>query len=147
MASTIGTRVRLDKWLWAARFYKTRSRSSAAIKGSKVTVNGARAKSSHRVSAGDKIQVRKGPYDFSVEIVALAERRGSAENARDLYVEDEASVRLREQTQKRLAADRAATPRGFVGGGRPTKKQRRDLVAFRERHFAPEQLDEDEDSD
>jgi len=145
MSSLIGTRVRLDKWLCAARFYKTRSRSSTAIKGSKVSVNGARAKSSQQVRVGDELQVRKGPYEFSVKIVELAERRGSAEKARTLYIEDEASVRLREQTQKRIAADRAATPRALVGGGRPTKKQRRDLIAFRERHFAPEQLDEDTD--
>jgi len=135
-------RVRLDKWLWAARFYKTRSQSSAAIKGGKVEAAGDRAKPSHKVGVGDTLSIRKGPYEFVVEVTGLAERRGSAEIARGLYTETADSVAQREDIATRIAADRAAMPKRWAGGGRPTKKQRRQLMAFHEQFESPDVLDD-----
>ncbi len=135
-------RVRLDKWLWAARFYKTRSQSSAAVKGGKVEVGGARAKPSQKVGIGDVVSVRKGPYEFAIAVTGLAERRGSAEVARGLYAETGESVALREEIHRRLVADRAAMPKHWSGQGRPTKKQRRAMMAFQDRYEAPELLDD-----
>jgi ribosome-associated heat shock protein Hsp15 len=143
-------RVRLDKWLWAARFFKTRSQASAAIKGGRVDVDGVAAKASHAVTVGTRIEVRKGPYRFTVDVAALADRRGSAEVARTLYTEDPESEKLRHETRARIAAERAARPSGW-SGGRPTKKQRRQLLAFRDQSLAaaapPGQDDDDDDDD
>ncbi|HET6613651.1 MAG TPA: RNA-binding S4 domain-containing protein [Kofleriaceae bacterium] len=140
-------RVRLDKWLWAARFYKTRSQSAAAIKAGKVELDGTRAKVSQKIGPGARIEVRKGPYAFTVEVRDVAERRGSAERAQALYAEDPDSIARREQARARIAAERTAIPRGWGGRGRPTKKQRRDLEAFQARLFSPEDIDDDLDHD
>ena len=135
-------RVRLDKWLWAARFYKTRSQASLAVKAGKVAVAGVKAKPGQPVTVGNRLSVRKGPYDFEIEVVALAERRGSAEQARGLYVEDAESVRVREEIRERVLAERRNAPRHVFGQGRPTKKHRRDLMAFRGRFSAPEDIED-----
>jgi len=147
------TRVRLDKWLWAARFFKTRSQSSAAIKGGKVDVEGSSAKPGQQVQVGTNIQVRKGPYRWSVEVTGLAERRGNAELAATLYREDPASAEAREATHARIGAERADM-RVRYGQGRPTKKQRRELVRFKLRTLSPESWplddepgDDDDDRD
>ncbi|HUH02700.1 MAG TPA: RNA-binding S4 domain-containing protein [Kofleriaceae bacterium] len=137
-------KVRLDKWLWAARFYKTRSQSAAAIKAGRVELGGVRAKASQQVGVGARVEVRKGPYLFVVEVRALAERRGSAEMAQRLYDENPADRDAREATQARLTAERADAPPGWGGRGRPTKKQRRELDAFRDRIWSPEDLDDDD---
>ena len=134
--------VRLDKWLWAARFYKTRSQASAAIKGGKVDLEGSRAKASAQVRVGAELEVRKGPYRFACHVLALAEKRSNAEFARTLYREDAESVRAREETALRIAAERVGAPRGWEGG-RPTKKNRRDLEAFRKLYISPEEIDWD----
>jgi ribosome-associated heat shock protein Hsp15 len=147
VSETTRSKVRLDKWLWAARFYKTRSQSAAGIKAGRVEVDGGRARPSHQVGVGARVDVRKGPYLFSLEVRGLAERRGSAEIARALYAETEESVRRREETHARLVAERADVPRGWGGRGRPTKKQRRALMAFQSRMFAPEDLDDDLDDE
>jgi ribosome-associated heat shock protein Hsp15 len=144
MAGTGRERVRLDKWLWAARFYKTRSQASLAIKGGKVSIAGSRAKPSQPVAVGNHINVRKGPYDFAVGVLALAERRGSAERARALYSENPDSVRAREEVHDRIVAERKAAPRYHPGQGRPTKKQRRALIAFKEQYLSPEEIEEDD---
>jgi ribosome-associated heat shock protein Hsp15 len=140
-------KVRLDKWLWAARFYKTRSQSSAAIKAGRVEVGGARAKASQQVGIGARIEVRKGPFTFVVDVRGLAERRGNAEMAHKLYVEDAAGRAAREAALARLAAERADAPRGWGGRGRPTKKQRREIDAFRERMWGPDDISDDDDPD
>lgn len=137
-----GGKVRIDKWLWAARFFKTRSQSAAAIKGGRVDVDGTRAKPSQQVGRGARIEVRKGAYRFDVEVIDLAERRGSAARAAELYVEDPASVTRREETYARIAAERASRP-SESGQGRPTKKQRRQLVAFKERSLLGEDWSDD----
>jgi ribosome-associated heat shock protein Hsp15 len=124
-------RVRVDKWLWAARFYKTRSLATEAVGGGKVEVNGERAKPAKTVKPGDEIRVRLGPYEHILIVRDLAERRGSASVAQALYEETQAS----RDARQRLAAQLAAAPSTFVyeEKGRPTKKDRRDLSRFIDR--------------
>ena len=123
--------VRLDKWLWAARFFKTRSLATAAIAGGKVEVNDERAKPAKAIKPGDEVRLRMGPYEHILIVRELGERRGPAAAAPALYEETEASRAERE----RLAAQLKMAPAAFVyeEKGRPTKKDRRDLTAFIER--------------
>jgi ribosome-associated heat shock protein Hsp15 len=118
-------RVRLDKWLWAARFFKTRSLATEAVAGGKVEVNGERAKPAKAVKTGDEIRLRLGPYEHVLIVRQLGERRGPASVAQTLYEETQASRDARE----RLAAQLKMAPPAFVyeEKGRPTKKDRRDL--------------------
>jgi ribosome-associated heat shock protein Hsp15 len=118
-------RVRLDKWLWAARFFKTRSLATEAVAGGKVEVNGERAKPAKAVKAGDEIRLRLGPYEHVLIVRQLGERRGPASVAQTLFEETQASREARE----RLAAQLKMAPPTFVyeEKGRPTKKDRRDL--------------------
>jgi ribosomal 50S subunit-recycling heat shock protein len=80
-------KVRLDKWLWAARFFKTRAMAAEAIDGGKVDVNGDRAKRAKLVQAGDHVRLRNGPIEWQLQVTDIAERRGSAEIAQGLYTE------------------------------------------------------------
>jgi len=123
--------VRLDKWLWAARFFKTRSLATEAVAGGKVDVNGDRAKPAKAIKPGDEVRLRVGPYEHILIVRELGERRGPASVAAALYEETEASRAGRE----RLAAQLRIAPAGFVyeGKGRPTKKDRRDLSRFIDR--------------
>jgi len=139
---TTKSRVRLDKWLWAARFYKTRSQASSAVKGGKVDIDGVRAKPSAQLRIGAEIEVRKGPYRFELAVIALGEKRRNAEYAQTLYAETPDSITRREQTASRIVSERAARPRGWTGG-RPTKKQRRDLENFRRLYQSPEDILDD----
>jgi ribosome-associated heat shock protein Hsp15 len=117
-------RVRLDKWLWAARFYKTRGLASEAIAGGKVQVNGDRAKRARPVQPGDEIRIRQGPYEHHVVVRALSARRGPASAAAELYEETPASRAAREAMALQLKSLHVA----FVPDkGRPTKKDRREL--------------------
>ena len=113
--------VRLDKWLWAARFFKTRTLAVEAIEGGRVSVNGDRAKPAKNVKPGDAIAIRKPPFEFSVVVKAVAEKRGSAEIAATLYTETDES-RARRTV---LAAEMKSLPQPRFKG-RPTKKTRRD---------------------
>jgi ribosome-associated heat shock protein Hsp15 len=124
-------RVRVDKWLWAARFYKTRSLATEAVNGGQVEVNGERAKPAKTVKPGDEVRVRLGPYEHILIVRDLAERRGPASVAQGLYEETPAS----RDARQRLAAQLAAAPAAFVyeEKGRPTKKDRRDLTRFIDR--------------
>jgi ribosome-associated heat shock protein Hsp15 len=129
-ASTELGRLRIDKWLWAARFYKTRSMASQAIDGGKVYVGGERVKRSKDVRAGDTIRVRLGPYEHIVVVRALGERRGPASEARLLYEEtpESAAARATLHDQLRLL------PAAFIpANARPTKKDRRAMKRFRGR--------------
>ena len=117
-------RVRIDKWLWAARFYKTRGLSAEAIDGGKIEVNGERAKRSRLVGSGDRIRIRIGPYEHLVTVLGVSEKRGSAPIAQTLYEEDPASRKAREEMAAHVRAMNANT--GYESG-RPTKKDRRDL--------------------
>ncbi len=127
MDESATARVRLDKWLWAARFFKTRALATEAIDGGHVHVNGQRVKPARGVKPGDIITLRKGPYEFVVEVVALAERRGPAEVAQQLYTESEASRAARSQLaeERRLLAAAAPAP-----DRRPDKRDRRRIVRF-----------------
>ncbi len=112
--------MRLDKWLWAARFYKTRALAVEAIDGGHVSVNGERAKPAKGLQAGDRVEVRKPPFVHAVVVKGLSERRGPATEAQKLYEETPES---RERRAFLAAEMRAATPPRFKG--RPTKKDRR----------------------
>jgi ribosome-associated heat shock protein Hsp15 len=117
-------RVRLDKWLWAARFFKTRALAVEAIDGGKVKLNGAAAKRAKLVGSGDSVRIRLGPYEHDVLVREVSERRGPAAQAALLYEETPASREARERLKWQL--DHAPAP--FSSGkGRPTKRDRRDL--------------------
>jgi len=121
-------RVRIDKWLWAARFFKTRSAATEAVVGGHVKVNGGRAKPSREVSVGERVEVRTSAERWTVDVRALADRRGTAAAARVLYEETPESSAAREQG--RLEA-KASRPLGADLGTRPTKRDRRRLDALR----------------
>ena len=108
-------RVRLDKWLWAARFYKTRTLAAEAIAGGKVQVNGDRPKRARPVAVGDEVRIRQGPYEHSVVVRELSERRGPASQAATLYEETAASREARE----RLAIQLKSLHSAFVPEQRP----------------------------
>jgi ribosome-associated heat shock protein Hsp15 len=121
--------MRLDKWLWAARMFKTRALAVAAIAGGKVQVNGARVKRAKALQIGDRVRVRQGPYEFQLTVRALSERRGPAAAAALLYEEDAETKRARETLAAQLKLLPAAT---YRGKGRPTKKQRREIDRWKE---------------
>lgn len=131
-------RVRIDRWLWAARFFKTRSQAATAIDGGKVHINGNRVKRSKMLEVGDMVQVTKGPYHFDLEVLGLAERRGPAPVAQALYRETDESQAARAAIAEQRALERANAPTPIVklSKGRPTKKDRRDLARFKERQRA-----------
>ena len=121
-------RVRIDKWLWAARFFKSRALATEAVLGGRVHVNGVRVKPAREVRAGDRVEVTDGPLRRTLHVVALAERRGPASVAATLYEETPESVEARE----RLTRERKlARPLGADLGTRPTKQDRRRLEALR----------------
>ncbi len=120
--------VRLDRWLWAARFFKTRRLAVDAIKGGKVDVDGVRAKPARAVRAGQRLVIRKGPQTFEVDVEGLAEQRGPAPQAQALYTETDASVRDRERQRDELRAAAAAQPRP---DHRPDRRDRQRLAAFK----------------
>ena len=97
MTDSQDARVRLDKWLWAARFFKTRSLATEAVSGGKVHVNDARVKPARAVQIGDTLDIRRGPYTATVVVKALSERRGPASQAVTLYEETQDSIDKREQ--------------------------------------------------
>jgi ribosome-associated heat shock protein Hsp15 len=117
-------KVRLDRWLWAARFYKTRSLASAAIAGGKVHVNDDRAKQAKQIRVGDRVRVRVGPYEFLVTVTGLSDKRGRAKDAAVLFEEDPAGRAIREKLGEQL---RVAPPPKYEGKGRPTKRDRREI--------------------
>jgi ribosome-associated heat shock protein Hsp15 len=120
--------VRIDKWLWAARFFKTRSLATDAVLAGHVQVNGARVKPSKDVQVGDDVEVRIGTFTWAVAVTGLSDKRGSATVAHTLYSETPESTKAREEQalQRRLAR-----PLGAELGERPTKQDRRRLDALR----------------
>jgi ribosome-associated heat shock protein Hsp15 len=120
--------VRLDRWLWAARFFKTRSLAATAIDGGKVQVNGARVKRASHVHEGDLVRIRKPPYETTVEVVALSEHRGPAKAAHELYRETAESVAARELLRTQLKSQPSLA---YEGKGRPTKRDRRAIDQFK----------------
>lgn len=118
-------KVRLDKWLWAARFYRTRSLAAQAIDAGHVRVEGTRVKPAHVLRPSDRVLVRKGDLAWEVAVVGTSERRGPAPEAARLYRETAESAAARE----RVVGERRAA-RGAVTPGRPTKRDRRRLEDF-----------------
>jgi ribosome-associated heat shock protein Hsp15 len=127
MSESEASRVRIDKWLWAARFYKTRSLSADAVEGGKVQVNGERVKPAKVLKPGDTLSIRNGPYSWEITVLALGERRGSAAEAAKLYSESAASRKAREEKIALMKIERQSNP---FPGGRPTKKARRQIIKF-----------------
>lgn len=124
-------KVRLDIWLWSARFFKTRSLCKQAIDGGKVEVNGNKGKASKLVSVADVISISRGQERLSVTVVALAEKRGPATIAAQLYEETEESIKAREKQAeiRRLNQDSHNPPKQ-----RPDKKQRRQIHRFKQQY-------------
>ncbi len=119
---------RLDKWLWSARFYKTRSLAVEAINGGHVHVNGQRIKPAKTIRVGDMIEITKQQYHWRLEVQALAQRRGPVVEARQLYLENADSIQQREalRAEKKLISP-APTKR-------PDKRQRRRIIRFINKH-------------
>jgi ribosome-associated heat shock protein Hsp15 len=121
--------IRLDKWLWAARFFKTRAVAAQAIAGGKVEVNDVRAKPAKLLHLGDRLRVRRGPYLYLLTVRVLSERRGPPAEAATLYEEDREGKAARERLSQQL---RIAPPPAYEGKGRPTKRDRRELERLRD---------------
>ncbi len=130
MTSDELVRVRLDKWLWAARFFKTRALAATAIETGKVEVNGERAKRAKLLQVGDSLRIRLGPYYHIVTVRAVSEHRGPASIAARLYEESEEGRKSREAMQLQVKAAQAMS--GY-DRGRPTKKERRDIERLKRR--------------
>ena len=120
-------RVRIDKWLWASRFYKTRSLAADAVDGGKVQVNGERVKPAKLLKPGDALSIRNGPYAWDITVLILGERRGSAAEAAKLYSESDDSRKVRVEKIAMIKSERQSNP---FPGGRPTKRARRQIIKF-----------------
>jgi ribosome-associated heat shock protein Hsp15 len=123
-------RVRVDQWLWAARFYKTRALAAEAVDGGRIEVNGERVKRSRILRVADELRIRMPPFEHIVGVQALSARRGPATEARLLYKETDASRDAREQLAWQL---KNASVAADYERGRPSKKDRRDLDRLRRR--------------
>jgi ribosome-associated heat shock protein Hsp15 len=120
--------LRIDKWLWAARFFKTRALAAQAVAGGKVKLNGERVKAARAIRVGDALSIHIGPYEYVVQVLTLSARRGPAPQAALLYEESESSKLARQALATRLSAEaRSATH----AEGRPTKKERRQVIRFK----------------
>lgn len=118
-------KLRIDKWLWAARFFKTRSLAADAVESGKVTMSEARIKPAKAIGVGDHLDIRLGQYHFEIEVLALSNRRGPAPEAQKLYRESEQSRARRAE----IAANLKALPQPTFKG-RPTKRDRRDIERY-----------------
>lgn len=123
--------VRIDKWLWAARFYKTRSLASEAVSSGRILIDGQKCKPSRTLKTGSRLRVSKGDYVFDIEVLGLSDKRGSATVAQTLYCETEESRLRRVELAERLR-DVRIMERGIRGDGRPNKKQRRELSRLKQ---------------
>ena len=121
------TKLRIDKWLWAARFFKTRALAVDAIECGKVLVNETRVKPAKTIAVGDTLNIRLGPYLFEVEVLGLSDKRGPAPQAQKLYRETETGRLKREA----LTAEIKAQPQPSELKGRPTKRDRREIERFK----------------
>lgn len=122
--------IRLDKWLWAARFYKTRSMASDAVNGGHVHINNQRCKASKSIQLDDQIRIKKSSMQFTVLVKMLSDKRGSATQASELYIETEESLKNRELTQLQRKANVLANPHP---SRKPDKRQRRQLKAWQDK--------------
>lgn len=120
-------RVRIDKWLWASRFFKTRSTASQAVGGGKVHLNGNRVKASRTVAIGDMLLISRGQVEFHVKVIGLSEKRGAAVQARELYEETAESIARREEEREiRRVLNLSHNPPAT----KPNKRDRRKIKSF-----------------
>ena len=132
------SKTRLDKWLWAARYFKTRSLAKAAIESGRVLFHptkdnkstGQRTKPSREIAVGDQLTIRRGSYLYSIEILELTERRGSASSAAALYHEAQTSVEARELAKSRRNLENLGLQ---VPRGKPSKSERRELLKLKQK--------------
>lgn len=122
-------KMRIDKWLWCARFYKTRSLATQAVEGGKVRLNTQRVKPAKEITPGDRLLIQLGEFSWQIEVLALSLQRGAAPIAQTLYREDAASLARRNE---QIAQRRAATNPDVQMRGRPTKRARRQIRRFTE---------------
>lgn len=130
MPDTDQGEIRVDKWLWAARFYKTRALAAAAVAGGKVKVNGERAKPAKDLRVGDMLSIHIGVFEYLVRVTAISARRGPAAEAVLLYAESDESKARRMQLATQLAAERGSGP---IEQGRPNKRVRRERIRYKQR--------------
>lgn len=123
----LNNKLRIDKWLWAARFFKTRSLAISAVEMGKVLCNDLRVKPAKGLAIGDQLKIRLGKFQFEIEVLALSDKRGPAPQAQKLYHESDES-KARRAT---LAAEAKAQPAQTILKGRPTKRDRRDIENFK----------------
>ena len=126
--NTDAHKMRIDKWLWAARFFKTRSLAIDAIDSGKVLVNEDRVKPAKAIDVGNLLSIHLGPYTFVVEVLDLSDKRGPAPQAQKLYRETDESIKQREVLAFERKAQEQVVQRG---AGRPTKKARREIERFK----------------
>jgi len=122
---------RLDKWLWVARFFKTRALAAEAVGGGKVQCNGERGKPGKTIKPGDCLKIRKGIYEFEIVVAGLSRQRLPAPAARELYRETESSEQQRELRREQAYAEKLGMP---VSDRRPNKRDRRILLATKHRY-------------
>jgi ribosome-associated heat shock protein Hsp15 len=120
--------MRIDKWLWCARFYKTRSLAADAVKSGKILIDEARTKPAKMIRTGEHLIIKRGPFVHDIEILSLPRSRTSAKDAINLYRETDDSLRNRELLVKQLKMDDINFPKSR---GRPTKRDRRELIHFK----------------
>ncbi len=123
------TSVRLDRWLWAARFFKTRAQAKRAIEGGKVQLLKVRPKAAREIGIGCELTIRRGDTSQTITVTGLADRRGSATIAQTLYQESDESIELREVDRSRRKMERAGLT---VPSTRPTKRDRRELKKLKQ---------------
>lgn len=128
MQSSQGEALRIDKWLWAARFFKTRSLAASAVNGGKVHLNGARVKPSRGVRLGDKLEIVRGEERYVVEVLLLSERRGPASQAQGLYAEGEGERQARQRYAEMRRLEHAGA---LAPAQRPDKRARRRIRELR----------------
>lgn len=119
--------MRLDKWLWCSRFYKTRAIAASAVKGHKVSVNDSVIKAAKNIRVGDRIEIRKTPYKYTITVLQLVHNRQPASKVVLIYKEDADSIQRREELGQQMKADAASFPKTR---GRPTKRNRREIIRF-----------------
>lgn len=120
-------KIRIDKWLWAARFYKTRALATEAVTGGHVHVEGSRVKPSREIKVGDQLMINKSPYQFEIEVLGVSNRRGPAVQAQSLYQETENSRQQREEIAAQRRMERLSHP---APQRRPDKRDRRRIIRF-----------------
>lgn len=124
------TQLRLDKWLWAARFYKTRSIAAKAISGGKVLVRGNKAKPAKLIEVGDELTIQRGLFRYAITVERLNDKRRPAPETRHMYRETDESIRERELLLAKLKSEGRTGP-NIARGVRPNKKQRRQIVSLK----------------